>query len=142
MESNIRLDSKIVKFIGRHHVMTLATLDSDGAPYCCNAFYGYDEQRQVLVFASNHDTAHAQQMVRDSRVAASIVLETKVVGKLQGLQISGRVVEGDDKDRECYIGAFPFAAVAPLTLWRLELEFVKLTDNRLGFGKKIIWRRE
>lgn len=137
-----RVDDKVVKFIKRHHVMTLATVDGDGAPYCCNAFYGYDEQREVLVFASNLDTTHAEQMVKEPRVAASIVLETKVVGKLQGLQITGRVVSGDDQDRECYIAKFPFAAVAPLTLWRLELEFVKLTDNRLGFGKKIIWRRE
>ncbi len=136
------IDSKIVKFIGRHHVMTLATVGADGAPYCCNAFYGYDEQREVLVFASNEETLHAEQMMSDERVAASIVLETKVVGKLQGLQITGRVVRGDDRDRDCYIAKFPFAAVAPLTLWRLELEFVKLTDNRLGFGKKIIWRRE
>lgn len=136
------IDSKIVKFIERHHVMTLATVGSDGAPYCCNAFYSYDAGREVLVFASNEETTHAVQMMNDERVAASIVLETKVVGKLQGLQITGRVVRGEALDRDSYLSKFPFAAVAPLTLWRLELEFMKLTDNRLGFGKKIIWRRE
>ncbi|MFI3306348.1 MAG: pyridoxamine 5'-phosphate oxidase family protein [Rikenellaceae bacterium] len=136
------IDSKIVKFIGRHHVLTLATIDSDGSPYCSNAFYSFDEERGALVFSSNPDTAHGAHMASDQRVAASIVLETKIVGKLQGLQISGRAVEGDTRDRECYITAFPFAAVAPLSLWRLEIDFVKLTDNRLGFGKKLIWRRE
>lgn len=136
------IDSKIVKFIGRHHVMTLATVGADGAPYCSNAFYGYDVEREVIVFTSSLDTTHAGQMVADGRVAASIVLETKVVGKIQGLQITGRVVRGDERDRMCYVEHFPFAAVAPLTLWRLELEFIKLTDNRLGFGKKLIWRRE
>lgn len=95
-----------------------------------------------MVFSSNPDTAHGAHMVADQRVAASIVLETKIVGKLQGLQISGRAVVGDDRDRESYISAFPFAAVAPLSLWRIEIDFVKLTDNRLGFGKKLIWRRE
>ncbi|MFI3303359.1 MAG: pyridoxamine 5'-phosphate oxidase family protein [Rikenellaceae bacterium] len=136
------LDSKIVKFIGRHHVLTLATIDSDGAPYCSNAFYSFDSERAALIFSSNADTAHGGHMSQNPKVAASIVLETKVVGKLQGLQISGRAVPGDERDRACYIETFPFAAVAPLTLWRLEMEFVKLTDNRLGFGKKLIWNRE
>lgn len=135
-------DSKIVKFIGRHHVLTLATIDNDGAPYCSNAFYAFDQRREVIVFSSNAETAHGAHMEADKRVAASIVLETKIVGKLQGLQISGRAVVGDERDRECYIAAFPFAAVAPLSLWRVEIDFIKLTDNRLGFGKKLIWRRE
>ncbi len=136
------MDKKIVKFIGRHHVMTLATQAEDGAPYCSNAFYSFDEQRGALVFASSSDTLHAQQMVQRPRVAASIVLESKVVGKLQGAQILGEVHVADDADRGSYISAFPYAAVAPLTLWRLEMDFIKLTDNTLGFGKKLIWNRE
>ncbi|MFI3259441.1 MAG: pyridoxamine 5'-phosphate oxidase family protein [Rikenellaceae bacterium] len=136
------IDSKIVKFIGRHHVMTLATVDRDGAPYCSNAFYSYDPDREVIIFTSGLETAHASHMEMSPKVALSIVLETKIVGKIQGLQITGRVERGDERDRESYIKAFPYAAVAPLTLWRVEMDFVKLTDNRLGFGKKLIWRRE
>ncbi|MFI3289026.1 MAG: pyridoxamine 5'-phosphate oxidase family protein [Rikenellaceae bacterium] len=136
------MESKIVKFIGRHHVMTLATVGEDGAPYCSNAFYSYDKEREVLVFTSNLDTCHGGHMTQNPTVAASIVLETKVVGKLQGLQLTGRVYEGGDEDRSCYISKYPFAAAAPLTLWRFEPHFIKLTDNTLGFGKKLIWRRE
>jgi uncharacterized protein YhbP (UPF0306 family) len=40
-----------------------------------------------------------------------------------------------------YIKEFPYAAVADLELWRLEADFMKLTDNTLGFGKKLIWQR-
>ncbi len=136
-----QLDRRIVKFIGSHHVLTLATSREDGAPYCCNAFYGYDGERNSFVFASNADTQHAEHMSQRSRVAASIVLESRVVGRLKGLQITGRIVEGDDDDRRCYLAAFPFAAVTPLTLWRLEPDFMKYTDNTLGFGKKLIWQK-
>ncbi len=137
------MEAKIVKFIGRHHVLTLATAGADGAPYCCNAFYAYDAERNCFIFSSGHDTKHVEQMKSRAEVAASIVLESKIIGKLQGLQITGRIVEGDDKaDREAYVKAFAFAAVAPLTLWRLEPDFIKLTDNTLGFGKKLIWERE
>ncbi len=137
----LEIDNKIVRFINKHHVMTLATVDLVGAPYCCNAFYSFDESRGVLVFASNLDTAHAGHMTHCSAGAASIVLESKVVGKLQGVQIVGSVRRGDGVDRACYVKQFPFAAVAPLELWALEINYVKLTDNRLGFGKKLIWTR-
>lgn len=136
------MESKIVKFIGKHHVMTLATVDESGAPYCSNAFFSFDKEREVLVFTSGLETSHGGHMSVNPLVAASIVLETKVVGKVQGLQITGKVYPGDDKDKSCYISAFPYAAAIPLTLWRLEPDFIKLTDNTLGFGKKLIWKRE
>ncbi len=122
--------------------MTLSTVSKSGEPYCSNAFYSFDDERNALIFSSSNDTLHAQQMAEKPDVAASIVLESKVVGKLQGLQITGRVVAGDERDRTLYISSFPYAAVVPLTLWRLEMNFIKLTDNTLGFGKKLIWNRE
>ena len=81
-------------------------------------------------------------MQTNSRVAASIVLETRTVGKVQGLQITGKVLPVKDGDKMTYIKAFPYAAVADLSLWRLEADMMKLTDNTLGFGKKLIWHRE
>jgi uncharacterized protein YhbP (UPF0306 family) len=87
------------------------------------------------------DTKHARMMTECSKAAASIVLETRTVGKVQGLQITGTVVPARDGDKMLYIKQFPYTAVADLTLWRLEADFMKLTDNTLGFGKKLIWQR-
>ena len=134
------MEDKIIKFIKRHHVMTLATV-SEGQPYCANAFYGYDKERNRIVFTSDLSTRHTHEILQNSRVAASIVLETRIVGKIQGLQICGSICSGDDLDRRCYIKRFPYAALADLTLWALEPDFIKLTDNTLGFGKKIIWNK-
>ena len=37
-------------------------------------------------------------------------------------------------------GGFPIARLMPnLHLWTLRPDFIKMTDNRLGFGKKLIW---
>lgn len=44
------LDKKIVRFIERHHVLTLATRSADGTPYCANCFYTYDKERNLLIF--------------------------------------------------------------------------------------------
>ncbi len=81
-------------------------------------------------------------MVENPKVAASIVLETRIVGRVQGLQITGEIIRATEDDRFKYIKRFPYAAVADLTLWRLQADFMKLTDNTLGFGKKLIWQKE
>lgn len=133
----------MTKFIKRHHVLTLATVSGDGTPYCANAFYAYDAVRNVFVFTSDNETRHAREMVENPSVAASIVLETRIVGKIQGVQICGRTLRGSEEDRKVYLRRFPYAAAMGDTpVWRLEPDFIKLTDNTLGFGKKLIWRRE
>ena len=114
------INERFVRFLRRHHVLTLATV-AEGVPYCSNAFYCYDKERNLLVFTSDPATRHAQEMERNPRVAASVVLETKIVGRVQGLQLCGT------------------AALAELTLWAIRPDYMKLTDNTLGFGKKLIW---
>ena len=134
-------EKRIVSFIARHHVLTLATATSEGMPYCAACFYAYDKARNVIVFTSDDNTTHAQQMAANSRVACAINLETRVVGKVHGLQICGTVRRGAEEDKMVYIKRFPYAAVAPLNIWVVEPDFMKLTDNTLGFGKKLIWNR-
>ena len=133
---------KIAQFISKHHVLTLATATLNGEPYCCNAFYAFDKDDNAFIFTTDSTTRHGQMMGENNRVAASIVLETRTVGKVQGLQIVGRAVRAKEGDRLTYIKEFPYAAVADLSLWRVEAEMMKLTDNTLGFGKKLIWQRE
>lgn len=138
----MEVQQKIEAFIKRHHVLTLATASAEG-PYCANAFYAYDAKRNVLVFTSDDATRHAAEMRASSVVAASIVLETRIVGRIQGVQICGRVAEGGLNDRTTYLKRFPYAAaMGATTIWRLEPDFIKLTDNTLGFGKKLIWKRD
>ena len=137
----MNVDKKIERFISKHHVLTLATSTLGGEPYCCNCFYAYDAESAAFIFTTDSTTHHGQMMLQNSAVAASIVLETRTVGKVQGLQITGEIKPAIEGDKMCYIKSFPYAAVADLTLWRLEADFLKLTDNRLGFGKKLIWQR-
>lgn len=134
------VDERIVKFIKKHHLLSLATSTVDGVPYCSSAFYGYDSERNVLVFSANPATEHGSHMEQRAKVAATIALETKVVGSVKGLQISGEVVVGDDRARMTYIKRFPYALAMDLNIWMLKPSFLKFTDNQLGFGTKLIWR--
>lgn len=137
----MEIDKRIEGFIAEHHVLTLATATPCGEPYCCNAFYAYDKACGAFIFTTDLSTHHGKMMAENERVAASILLETRTVGKIQGLQITGKVKPAIDGDKMRYIKDFPYAVVADLSLWRLEAEMMKFTDNRLGFGKKLIWQR-
>lgn len=132
------INERFVRFLRRHHVLTLATV-AEGVPYCSNAFYCYDKERNLLVFTSDPATRHAQEMERNPRVAASVVLETKIVGRVQGLQLCGTAARADETAKRAYLKRFPYAALAELTLWAIRPDYMKLTDNTLGFGKKLIW---
>ena len=135
-------DRKISDFIARHHVLNLATISAEGMPYCAACFYAYDRERNRLIFTSDNTTRHGMEMSANANVACAITLETRIVGKVQGAQICGRAERGNEEDKRRYILRFPYAAAAPLTIWAIEPSFIKLTDNTLGFGKKLIWNKE
>lgn len=134
------MDERFIKFIKKHHVLTLATVNSEGMPYVANCFYAFDTKRNLFVFTSDLATRHGAEMAANSSVALSIVLETRIVGRVQGLQVMGEAKRGDDEARKCYIKRFPYAAAADLELWMVEPTMMKLTDNTLGFGKKLVWQ--
>ena len=136
------IDKRITDFIKRHHVLTLATVSSEGEPYCAACFYAYDKERNRLIFTSDDTTRHAQQMLENANVAVGITLETRIVGKVQGAQICGKAERGNEEDKRVYIKHFPYAAIAPLNIWIVEPTFIKFTDNTLGFGKKLIWNSQ
>ncbi len=136
------IDERITKFLRRHHVLNLSTVSHEGVPYCATCFYAYDVARNRLIFTSDGNTCHAQQMIANPNVACAIALETRIVGKIQGVQICGVAERGNEEDKRQYIKRFPYAAVAPLNIWAVTPTFIKLTDNTLGFGKKLIWKSQ
>ena len=137
--------SNIANFIRRHHVLTLATC-GENVPWCANIFYAWMPAEKLFVFTSETATRHGEQMEHNAQVAASIVLETKVVGLVRGLQIRGVAARPEgaelEKVRRAYLRRFPFAALATLELWTLRPTYMKMTDNRIAFGKKTEWHND
>ena len=138
-------DKKIIEFINEHHVLTLA-VSNNNIPYCANCFYSFVESERMLVFTSDENTRHIKDAINNKTVGGSIVLETKAVGKIQGIQFNGVLKELDGetlkKAKKSYLKRFPYAVLKQTKLWAVELQYIKMTDNRLGFGKKLIWGEE
>lgn len=140
------MDIAIVKFIKRHHVMTLTTVE-DNIPWSSNIFYVFDKDNCRLIFTSNPQTRHIVEALKNPVVACSIVLESRVIGRLQGAQISGVLhdAELDEvKKAQCkslFLKKFPYVALHLDHLWYVDIESAKYTDNTLGFGTKLLFQR-
>lgn len=138
----LEIDDRIIKFLHKHHVLTIAT-SNDNEPWCANCFYVYSEEDNCLIFTTDDDTRHGKEFEKNSLVAGSVVLETSVIGKIQGIQFQGLVSRPDKgmqgKAKMRYLKRFPVAALMNTSLWVVSLRNIKMTDNRLGFGKKLIW---
>lgn len=137
------IDKRIVKFFRKHHVLTIATT-VDNEPWCANCFYVYLEEENALVFTTDTTTRHGQEFVKNPLVAGSVVLETIIIGRIRGIQFQGTVSEPEKeliaKAKKVYLLRFPPATLMDTHLWVVKLTHIKFTDNRLGFGKKLIWQ--
>jgi uncharacterized protein YhbP (UPF0306 family) len=136
------IDIRIIRFFRKHHVLTIAT-SVNNEPWCANCFYVYLEEENSLVFTTEAGTRHGREFIENSNVAGSVVLETLVVGKIRGIQFSGKIYEPEGEAlsvaKSAYIRKFPIASLMDTRILMVKLSYIKLTDNRLGFGKKLIW---
>ncbi|MGB5966423.1 MAG: hypothetical protein WBF77_05385 [Sulfurimonadaceae bacterium] len=132
---------KIEAFLAQHHLLSLAT-SADNVPQSASLFYAYDSAAISFIVASDVKTEHIQNVLLNDTVSGTVALETDEVGKIVGIQFRAKMRMITHKEGELYFKQFPFAKVMNPQLWSIELEAIKLTDNRLGFGKKLYWQRK
>ena len=132
---------KIELFLVKHHLLSLAT-SAGNVPQSASLFYAYDAHKVAFVVASDSKTEHIKNVLANDNVSGTVALETDEVGKIEGVQFRATMRMITHKEGELYFRAFPFAKVMNPQLWSIVLEDIKLTDNRLGFGKKFYWQRE
>jgi hypothetical protein len=138
------MDKKISNYISENKVLTIAT-SVNNVPYCANCFYVFDEDKKILIFLSDETTRHISEALLNRNVSGTINTEVTTVAKIQGIQFTGEFIQPtkeEEKDfYEIYYGKFPFARAKPSPIWGVELISIKMTDNTLGFGKKLVWSR-
>jgi uncharacterized protein YhbP (UPF0306 family) len=128
------IDARIVRFFGKHHVLTIAT-SVDNEPWCANCFYVYLKEEHALIFTSDTETRHGKEFLKNSLVAGSVVLETLIIGKIRGIQFQGTVSEPEgellSRARRAYLKRFPPAVLMDTHLWIVGRTLIKMTDNRV-----------
>jgi uncharacterized protein YhbP (UPF0306 family) len=148
------LRSRVLAFLGEHHVMTLATAGSEG-PWAAAVFYAYEECEKAgmrLYFLSSPTSRHAECLAADPRVAATIQRDYDDWPGIRGLQISGtaRAVAPEDEARvrALYQQRYPLVgggagvpraimeALNKIRWYELVPEDIYLIDNTLGFAHR------
>ena len=139
------IPERIVEFISEHHILTLA-VSTENSSWCSTCFFVFLHDQNRFIITSDPRTRHIREVIKNNNylVSGAIALETKMVGKIRGIQFSGKMnkLEGEElkSARQAYLKTFPVARLSKLHLWGLTPDFIKMTDNRLGFGKKLIWQ--
>lgn len=131
------LDNRIITFLKKMNLLTFC-VSQDNEPYCANAFYAFDEEKNRIIIASSTSTKHIKIAQENPIVAINIALDTKVLAKIKGLQIKAKFSNGDENARRIYLQKYPFAKMLIFEIFVLDILWVKYVDNTLGFGKKII----
>ena len=61
------------------------------------------------------------------------------------MQLLGTILELKEEElkiaKKQYLKAFPYARLMKPQLWAMQLTFIKMTHNKLGFGKKLVWQK-
>jgi len=128
---------KIDNFLQKHHILSLATTAEDELSVC-SVFYGFSKKYNSFVIASSEDTLHIKHILKNENVAGTVALETKIVGKIQGVQFKATCKKLKNEElKKLYFKLFPQALLMLPTLWEIKVKSFKMTDNKLGFGKKI-----
>lgn len=140
-------DSRVAEFIKEHHLATLSVTDGKDI-WSWHAFYHYNQDEALFTFTSEDKTRHIKMFNNCSNrvVSGAIGLETEKIGVIRGVQFCAVMERCDgsllNKNRLSYLKRFPYAILKGGDLWTLTVTEMKFTDNRLGFGTKILWERE
>jgi uncharacterized protein YhbP (UPF0306 family) len=139
--------SPILALLAETQALTLASLDPDGKPRATPLFFAFDDQA-TLIFLSERDTQHCRNLEREPFVAAALYPHVGDWRELRGLQIKGHASPVPSPDRETalavYGSRFPFTdsladVVGRSEIYHLRPKWVRLIDNRLGFGFRREW---
>lgn len=137
------MEEKVSTYLKENKVLTLAT-SVDDKPYCAACFYAYDEIDNVLIFSSDDHTKHITDANSNKIIAGTINTEVTTIVKIQGVQFTGVFINPTEKEAKnlysIYYKKFPFARAKPAPIWAIKLNWIKMTDNTLGFGKKLEWQ--
>ena len=135
------MEERIVKFLKKMHLASVCTIDDEGQPYAFSAFYAFDELNFSLLLASSDESSHVKFLKNSKLVAGTVALDTKIVGKIEGVQFQGVMREAKENEIEIYFKRFFYSKAMNPKIWSISLEKLKFTSNVLGFGKKIRWER-
>lgn len=135
----------ISDYLQSQHVLTLCA-NSANDLWCASCFYLFDSQSMTFLLMSDLQTRHAVLMVANPVICGTVVAQVEEVSQVQGVQFKGRIalLEGNDATsaNQAYCQRFPIAKTHSAPIWCIEIGTLKMVNNQLGFGHKLVWQRD
>jgi uncharacterized protein YhbP (UPF0306 family) len=131
--------------------MTIATRGVGGEPHAAAVYYACDEQLNFIFF-SDAQSQHSRDIAHDPRVAVTVHPNNSAWQNIHGLQLRGEAAPVQNRAIwqqawERYADKFPFVRqleeiVSENQMYLFTPKWMRLVDNRKGFGYKQEWRRD
>lgn len=137
------IPKKMVDFLQENKISTVCFIDLEKNPYCINCFYTFDEEHHILSFKSSIGTTHQKLTKPTASISGTILPNVIDTLKLKGMQFTGEIIEDKEIDKlklnSKYLKKYPMSIAVMGYIWAVRLEYLKFTDNTLGFGNKTTW---
>ena len=140
------MDDRIVKFIREQTCASVCCADQHDGPYCFSCVYAFDSEEKFLYYKSSSGTRHSEILLLHPAVAGTILPDKLNMLHIKGIQFEGVVLPAGHPLAQhasaLYYKKHPLALTQPGSIWTIQINTIKFTDNSLGFGKKITWDRQ
>lgn len=139
------MNETIIHFLQQNTCASVCCIDEVGKPYCFSCFYAFNRQEGLIYFKSSSNSHHTRLLKKNPFVAGTVLPDKLNKLTSRGIQFEATVLDtqhpGVKKGLNNYYKKHRAALAMPGEIWVLQIEYLKMTDNTLGFGKKIIWNR-
>lgn len=136
------MQKRIINFIKKHYLCALSCVHH-GRPWSLCVYYVFDEKHTRLIYITTDSSYHAQVMRQNPHISGIISVPTRFIPSLQGVQFTGQAKKLIGKEAKLARDAFKqqhsHYLIDQLSVWAVELEYVKLIDHALGLYGKIEW---
>jgi uncharacterized protein YhbP (UPF0306 family) len=136
----------LTDLLGDSTTCSLATIDNNGAPHAANVNFAFDSTADVYFLSAPH-SQHIQHIATNPTVAATAYAPFARASEIRGVQLHGTVQPVDNATLpieqlwQLLTERFPDIAdmearARSQQFYRLRPTWVRLIDNRNGFGWK------
>ncbi len=140
------MNEQIIQFLKEQTCASICCSDENGKPYCFSCFYAFNSTAGLLYFKSSANSNHVGLMKNNPFIAGTVLPDKLNKIQVKGMQFEAIVLDTQQplvkRSLGIYLSKHPLALAIPGDIWALQINYIKMTDSTLGFGKKIIWTRD
>ncbi len=140
------IDNTIIEFLESQTCATICCLDEQNRPWCFSCYFIFNPEEGLLYFKSSPGANHSSMMKKIPLIAGTVLPDKLNKLRVRGIQFEGIVLDSMDRLTKgaslYYHKKNPLALAIPGEVWTIQVNYIKMTDSAMGFGKKITWSRQ